>query len=100
MKNIEKFLKDNLDGKSAYVSSGGLLLEGEIEQKCFMIFKEFRGIHCYAELEYNEIDIAEDIRQLLNKNRQILNLSYDQKDEIAKILIPAIKKSKIKIGIQ
>ena len=98
MNSISKFFKDNLDGKLAYVSSGGLLVEGQVESKVKLEFADHLGLLCLIKLEYNYKNLCENVDRLLVQNRNDLEISYDTRDKIVKLIIPFLKQSYVKAG--
>lgn len=98
MNNIEKFFKDNLDNKMAYVSSDGLFLEGNLEQKCKLEFIQYFGLACSVQLEYNRLNIVKEVEQILIQNREGFDISYDTRDKIINALIPKMKDMFIHCG--
>jgi hypothetical protein len=81
MDNIEQFFKDNLDGKIAYIQSGGLRIEGTIEQKCKLEFEQFRGLHCYTKLKDNKVKIIKNIENILITEKEIFEITYNSRNQ-------------------
>lgn len=99
MNNIEQFFKDNLDNKTAYISSDGLLVAGAIGQKCKLEFVKHFGLSCSAKIEYNNLNASKVIEDLLIQHRETFDISHGQRDKIIDALIPHIKNTYIQVAI-
>jgi len=98
MTNIANFFKENFDGMEAYVSSGGLHLDGNIEQKCKFNFVEHIGLRCFINLEYNYVKLDLKIHNKLNSLRDSLEFDYDLKNTIEDELSKVVKNTHVQIG--
>ena len=98
MNNIEQFFRDNLDNKTAFISSGGLLLAGTIGQKSKLEFVKHFGLSCSVKIEYNNLYVSQYIEDFLIKHTESFGINYGQRDVIINKLIPYIKNTYIQIG--
>ena len=98
MNNIEQFFKDNLHNKMGYVKSGGLFLEGTIEQKCVFEFIQYSGLHCSVQLEFNRFNIVKEVEEILIQNRGEFDISYKNRDKLINAIIPKMKDMFIQCG--
>ena len=99
MTNIELFLKENFDGMEAYVSSGGLHIDGSVEQKCKLVFQQYVGLVCFIKLEYNRTKLDTLVREKMSDLREALEMSYDVKNAIVDELTTIIKGTYVQMGI-
>ena len=99
MNNLEELLKNNLDGKVAYVKSSGLTLEGSLEDKCTLKYIPYHGIQCITKLEYNQCNVVKLIEQSLVNMREDVGMTYDVRDKILDVLIPTISNTYVQIGM-
>ena len=99
MTNIETFFKDNFDGMEAYVSSGGLHLDGNVEQKCKLNFVEYIGLRCFINLEYNYTKLDLEIQNKLSSLRESLGISYYIRNTIVDELTKIVKTTYVQIGV-
>ena len=98
MKNIELFFKENLDGKEAYVSCGGLLVQGTIEQKCKLELTGYYGLTCSVKLKFNQTNVAELVRAKIYEVRQSIEMSYAAAGDLYNELIPMIQDTYVKVA--
>lgn len=98
MKNIEKIFEKFLHNKFAYVTIGGVRLEGGTEQKCKLVFTPFFGLKCMGKLEFNNTNVADIFDKEMVNNRDNLNISYDQRDAIIETIKPIINEIYITLG--
>jgi hypothetical protein len=91
MNNIEQFFKDSLDNKMAYISSGGLTVEGTSSQKCKLNFIMYTGLQCLVKIDNNNNKIVKEVEQILIQDRDSLGITYDKRDEIINSIIPKLK---------
>lgn len=98
MKNIEEFLKDTLDGKFAHISSDGLKVCGNRDQKCKMEFDKYVAIRLSIKLEYNMYCFLNKTERFICNNREKWFLTYDKRDEILKDVMQLLNDSYVGIG--
>jgi len=98
MKSVELFFKENLDGKEAYVSCGGLLVQGTIDQMCKLEMTEYYGLVCSIKLAYNQTDLAELVRAKIFEVRESIEMSYAVAGDLFNVLIPMIKETYVKVA--
>lgn len=94
----EAFLRDNLDGKIARVSSGGVKVEGGIEQDVILKFVRFSGIQCLNRLEWNNAKPKDQILSVLHNSINEIGISYEQRDKLYAVLIPQLKDTIVQCG--
>jgi hypothetical protein len=100
-KSFVSFFKENLDGKYAYISSGGLLLQGNAEQKCKLVLSEYYGLECYLQLNHNKVYLKELIRVKLLSLREDstkADFGYDVFGDIHTGLCELVEETSIKIA--
>ena len=95
---IDTLFKEHLDGKEAYIRSGGLQMHGNIEQKCILKYEKYQGLICGTDLKYNSLNVNEEFRKMLNQKRDDLGMSYDLRDEILKAASDLIDSLIIRVG--
>lgn len=94
-KEICKFFEDNLNNVKCYVRSGGLHIEGTIEQECTLIYKN-NQLFIYINLKYNYTDISKIIKDLTDDRKlfpygEVLDYLYGD-------FLVKIKETNIKIA--
>lgn len=101
MDNLKNFFKENFDGAEALVSSGGLHVEGTVEQKCKFVFQDHYGLRCLVRLEYNNETkkIIEAIRLKTFEIREKESIGYGVAGDLFTQLSELIKDSYIQIGL-
>jgi len=99
MTSIELFFKENFDGMEAYVSSGGLHIDGIVEQKCKLVFQQYIGLICLINLEYNRTRLDTLVKEKMSDLREKLEMDYDLKNTIVDELTTIIKGTYIQMGV-
>lgn len=101
MDNLKTFFKDNFDGAEAYVSSGGVHVEGTVEQRCKLVFQEHYGLRCLTKLEYNNQtkEVIESIRKKTFEVREKESISYAVAGDLYNQLSDIIKNTYIQAGL-
>ena len=99
MTSIELFFKENFDGMEAYVSSGGLHIDGNVEQKCKLVFQQYIGLICLINLEYNRTRLDTLVKEKMSDLREKLEMDYDLKNTIVDELTTIIKGTYIQMGV-
>lgn len=94
MNSIEKFFKEELDGKYARIFSGGLEINGTLEQKCKMSYKPYFGVNCSVELEFNSSETINLIQKELRESFKGPGIAHD----VLEKFIPNLKKVEITCG--
>ncbi len=97
VESVENFFINNLDGKECFISSGGLLLESNMEQKCKLKFHKFYGLHCLSLIKNNSSNVAEVLRRTMCDNRE--TYPYTLFDIVMDNLIPVLNECEIKMGL-
>ena len=97
--NFKEFFKNNLHEKFAYISCGGLNVEGVIEQKCKMVFFEHTGLECFLKIKPNHTDLTEIIRVKLLEIKDKINFDYYTFGEIHKELSTVLDNTYLRVAI-
>lgn len=83
---LEVIFRDFLNGKTARISSGGLLVHGSMEGECVMEYQRFHGVKLYTRLKWNESKFIPKLKTSMYSNRLDINLSYLNIEDVNKII--------------
>jgi hypothetical protein len=96
---IDTLFAEHLHGKEAHIKAGGLRIEGNIDNRCIMMYSKYNGIICKAELKWNSADIKNEFLAKLNSIRESSGLSYDMRDSILKGANKLFDELYVKVGM-
>ena len=96
--NFKTFFNNNLHGKFAYISCGGLNVEGVIEQKCKLVFFEHTGLECFIKIKPNHTDLTEIIRVKLLEIKDKINFDFHVFGEIYKELSTVVDDTYLRVA--
>lgn len=96
---IDTLFREHLDGKEAYIRSGGLVAEGNIDAKCIMEYRKYSGVVCRADLKWNSVEIREEFLKKLNSIREESGMTYDMRDSVLKGANELFDELLVKVGM-
>lgn len=83
---IELLFKDQLDGMTARVHSGGFYSQGSMEMPCLLVYRQFRGLTLKSELKWNGSEFPVKIHEHLMKNRVEMDFKYSEIEKVIKVI--------------
>lgn len=96
---VDTLFREHLDGKEAYIRSGGLVAEGNIDAKCIMEYRKYSGVVCKADLKWNSVEIREEFLKKLNSIREEAGMTYDMRDSVLKGANELFDELRVKVGM-
>lgn len=83
---LESIFKLYLDGKTARVHSGGLYVQGGMEQECLLTYKPYQGLILSTELKWNTSEFHPKFVKNLYEKRVDLQLRYNDIENVNAVL--------------
>lgn len=98
MNNVEKFFKDNLHNVTCRLNVGGIEIGGTIEQSVKLTYIKYQGLIVTVPLQYNSTKLIDNVNQLIIQNKENINITYDQRDALLKMLNPFLITSEVQVA--
>jgi len=96
--SLDTLFKDFLNGKEAYVSASGLVLEGTVEEKVRLEYLNYNGLLCTGSLQWNRFKLEDGFMTTLFKKREEFGLKYTDTDNIRELLREFIESNRVYVG--